>query len=122
MPSVRFPAMAVRDGIVYGGGGMNGQTQLIRWNTKSEKMELFQDLLAPKLNDRPDAFTSWRWMMNINFSLGKITTISVPVTSGRFILINKDPIPVLAVCTIRIESISKWTESLNVDKSKEVFG
>jgi hypothetical protein len=54
MPSVRFPAMAVRDGIVYGGGGMNGHTQLLRWNTKSDKMELFQDLVARKLNDRPE--------------------------------------------------------------------
>jgi len=54
MPSVRFPALAIKDGIVYGGGGMNGNTQLIRWNTNSNKMELFQDLLAPKLNDRPE--------------------------------------------------------------------
>lgn len=54
MPSVRFPAIAFKDGIIYGGGGMNGHTQLIRWNTNSDKMELFQDLVAPKINDRPE--------------------------------------------------------------------
>jgi hypothetical protein len=53
MPTARFPALGIKDGIVYGGGGMNGKTQLIRWNTKTDKVELFQDLVAPKINDRP---------------------------------------------------------------------
>ena len=51
--SGRFPAMAVRDGVLYGAGGMHGQTQIVRWNTHSDRMELFSDLVDESINERP---------------------------------------------------------------------
>ena len=41
MGASRLPALGIRDGILYGGGGMNGHTQLIRWDSKTDRMESF---------------------------------------------------------------------------------
>jgi hypothetical protein len=49
----RFPAMSILDGILYGAGGMNGQTQLVRWRMTSERLELFRDLVDEKIGERP---------------------------------------------------------------------
>jgi hypothetical protein len=49
----RFPAMAVRDGVLYGAGGMHGRTQLVRWNTHGDRLELFTDLQDDAVRDRP---------------------------------------------------------------------
>ncbi len=49
----RFPAMAIRDGVLYGAGGMHGRTQLLRWNTRSDTFERFSDLADPAINQRP---------------------------------------------------------------------
>ena len=49
----RFPAMAIRDGVLYGAGGMHGRTQLIRWDTRSDKIELFSDLEDRSIGQRP---------------------------------------------------------------------
>ena len=49
----RFPAMAIRDGVLYGAGGMHGQTQLIRWPTRSEKFERFGELEDKSIGQRP---------------------------------------------------------------------
>ncbi len=49
----RFPAMAIRDGILYGAGGMNGQTQLIRWDTRADRLERFSDLEDRAIGQRP---------------------------------------------------------------------
>lgn len=49
----RMPALAIRDGILYGGGGMHGHTQLIRWDTKTDRIESFYDLVDSEINDRP---------------------------------------------------------------------
>lgn len=49
----RFPAMALCNGVLYGAGGMHGQTQLVRWNTGSDKMEFFSDLEDRSIGQRP---------------------------------------------------------------------
>jgi len=54
MPSVRFPALEMKDGILYGGGGMNGYTQLIRWKTNTDNLEVYSNLVAQNINDRPE--------------------------------------------------------------------
>lgn len=53
IPSARFPALEIKDGILYGGGGMNGDTHLIRWKTDSDKLEVYSDLVAEGIKDRP---------------------------------------------------------------------
>lgn len=53
MASSRLPALALRDGILYGGGGMNGQTQLIRWDTRTDKIESFSGLIDPAIHQCP---------------------------------------------------------------------
>lgn len=54
IPSARFPALAIKDGILYGGGGLNGHTQLIRWKINTDRIEVYSDLTARKINDRPE--------------------------------------------------------------------
>jgi hypothetical protein len=52
--SGRFPALFVsKDGTLYGGGGMNGHTQIIRWRTATDKIEVFSSLLDPSIGDGP---------------------------------------------------------------------
>lgn len=51
--SGRFPAMALRDGVLYGAGGMHGRTQIIRWPTDSDRIETFSELDDPAIGDRP---------------------------------------------------------------------
>jgi sugar lactone lactonase YvrE len=51
--SGRFPALAVRDGILYGAGGMHGQTQIIRWETGTDRIEAFSELVDESIGDRP---------------------------------------------------------------------
>jgi hypothetical protein len=53
MATGRFPALAVRDGIVYGGGGMNGWTQLMRWDTRTDQVRSFSELTDPAIGDKP---------------------------------------------------------------------
>lgn len=54
MSTTRFPGLAIKEGIIYGGGGMKGCTQLIRWNTKTDRIELYSDLVEQRINDRPE--------------------------------------------------------------------
>jgi len=49
----RFPALALRDGVLYGAGGMHGRTQLVRWNTKGGPLELFTELEDAATGQRP---------------------------------------------------------------------
>jgi len=49
----RLPALAVKDGVLYGAGGMNGHTQLIRWDTRTDRMEGYTDLSDPARNEPP---------------------------------------------------------------------
>ncbi|MGI8962027.1 MAG: hypothetical protein ACR2IV_20175 [Bryobacteraceae bacterium] len=51
--SGRFPALSVRDGVVYGSGGMHGRTQLIRWDTRGGAMQLYSDLVDESTGERP---------------------------------------------------------------------
>ena len=51
--SGRFPAMAMRGGILYGAGGMHGRTQVMRWDTRTEAIELYGDLADPSSGERP---------------------------------------------------------------------
>ena len=49
----RFPALAIKDGILYGAGGVKGQTQLIRWDMHTDQIECFADLADLEINDCP---------------------------------------------------------------------
>lgn len=53
MAASRLPALKIRDGILYGGGGMHGHTQLIRWEVNTDKIESFANLFDPEINDCP---------------------------------------------------------------------
>ncbi len=53
MKAGRFPALAIRDGILYGGGGMNGRTQLARWNTRSGRLDRYDNLVEPESGETP---------------------------------------------------------------------
>jgi hypothetical protein len=50
MGAGRFPALAIRDGILYGAGGMDGWTQLIRWDIHTDRIEGFGDLTDQEIN------------------------------------------------------------------------
>jgi hypothetical protein len=49
----RLPALSIKDHILYGGGGMNGCTQLVRWDTRTEQMDGYTDLHDPQTRTRP---------------------------------------------------------------------
>lgn len=49
----RFPALMSRDHILYGAGGLNGWTQLIRWDTRSDHMDGYMDLRDSQTGERP---------------------------------------------------------------------
>jgi sugar lactone lactonase YvrE len=49
----RLPALAVKDGVLYGAGGMNGHTQLFRWDTRTDRIEGYTDLSDPARNEPP---------------------------------------------------------------------
>lgn len=51
--SGRFPALALREGILYGAGGMHGRTQIVRWDTRGDRIEWFGDLEDPAIADKP---------------------------------------------------------------------
>lgn len=54
MVTGRFPALAVaNDGTLYGAGGLNGHTQLMRWRPETDKIEGFYNLLDPQIQDCP---------------------------------------------------------------------
>jgi hypothetical protein len=49
----RFPALILKDHILYGAGGMKGSTQLIRWDTRSDHMDGYTDLRDPQTGECP---------------------------------------------------------------------
>jgi hypothetical protein len=51
--SGRFPALAIRNGVLYGAGGMRGQTQLICWDTRRDAIEWYPDLVDTSIGERP---------------------------------------------------------------------
>lgn len=53
MSSGRFPALAFKDGILYGGGGMKGFTQMMRWDVSTDRIEVYTDLVDRQMDDRP---------------------------------------------------------------------
>ncbi len=53
METGRFPALAIRDGVLYGGGGIQGRTELIRLDLGSGKLDHYTDLVDPAIGDRP---------------------------------------------------------------------
>ena len=53
MATGRFPALGIKDGILYGAGGMNGFTQLIRWDTRSDVIEGYTELVDRETGERP---------------------------------------------------------------------
>ena len=52
MATGRFPALALREGVLYGGGGMKGHTQLVRLDLKSGRVDSYTDLCDPS-GERP---------------------------------------------------------------------
>src|SRR5262249_12911906 len=53
MPSGRLPALAISGNVLYAAGGMQGQTQVLRWPIGAQKIEDLGDLVEPLSNDRP---------------------------------------------------------------------
>lgn len=53
MPTGRFPALALRDGMLYGGGGMKGWTQLVRMDLATGRFDSYLDLTDPEIGQRP---------------------------------------------------------------------
>lgn len=54
MATGRFPALALNaKGVLFGAGGMNGQTQLIRWDPRQEQMEDFGRLADERTGEVP---------------------------------------------------------------------
>jgi hypothetical protein len=52
--SGRFPALIVsEEGTVYGGGGMHGHTQIVRWKTATDRIDVFSGLWDPEIEDGP---------------------------------------------------------------------
>lgn len=50
----RLPALALSaDGVLYGAGGMQGHTQLFRWDTRGKTMESLASLFDPELGQSP---------------------------------------------------------------------
>ncbi len=54
MASARFPGLAIKDGILYGGGGIKGATQLVRWKMETDRIDIYTDLVERQINDRPE--------------------------------------------------------------------
>ncbi len=53
MEAGRFPALALRDGVLYGGGGLNGRTQLMRLDTGSGRIDCYDGLVDPASGETP---------------------------------------------------------------------
>jgi hypothetical protein len=54
MATGRFPALCVApDGTVYGAGGMEGHTQIMRWKPGSDRIDSFYNLRDPRIEDGP---------------------------------------------------------------------
>jgi len=54
MATGRFPALAMdARGILYGGGGMQGHTQIMRWDPRGSVIDSFYNLRDPERNDGP---------------------------------------------------------------------
>ncbi len=53
METGRFPALALRDGQLYGGGGIQGRTELVRVDIASGRLDHFDRLEDPDIGDRP---------------------------------------------------------------------
>lgn len=53
MAAGRFPALAIRDGVLYGGGGMNGRTQLVRWTLSGDGIDCCNELVEPGSGETP---------------------------------------------------------------------
>jgi sugar lactone lactonase YvrE len=51
--SGRFPAMAWKDGVLYGAGGLKGNTQVVRWPVNSERICDLGRLIDPQLQGGP---------------------------------------------------------------------
>ena len=49
----RFPALILKEHILYGAGGMKGCTQLIRWDTRTDQMEGYTDLRDSQIGEGP---------------------------------------------------------------------
>jgi len=54
MATGRFPALAIDPkGVIFGAGGMNGHTQLVRWDPRTEKIEDYGRLADERTGEVP---------------------------------------------------------------------
>lgn len=54
MAAGRFPALTLdANGVLYGGGGTKGQTQLIRWDPTTDTIHDYGELVDPHTHQRP---------------------------------------------------------------------
>ncbi|MEX0776322.1 MAG: hypothetical protein WD042_11510 [Phycisphaeraceae bacterium] len=54
MATSRFPALQLdARGVLYGGGGMKGHTQVIRWDPRTDKIDDLGPLVDPNIGERP---------------------------------------------------------------------
>ena len=51
--TARFPALAMQDGTLYGAGGVDSHTQIVRWRPGSDKIDSFFSLRDPELGEGP---------------------------------------------------------------------
>lgn len=51
--SGRFPALAIKSGVLYGAGGMHGRTQLIRWKIHEKSIDRYTELIDERTGERP---------------------------------------------------------------------
>lgn len=52
--SGRMPALGIaEDGILYGAGGLKGETQIFKYDPNKQKIDSFYNLRDEKINDRP---------------------------------------------------------------------
>lgn len=84
MTTGRFPALVVKDEILYGGGGMNGYTQLFRWDTRTDCIEGYTELVDSKINDRPNRIHEIALDENHQIYLGENDNHKRSSTSGLF--------------------------------------
>lgn len=54
MATGRFPALAMdQQGVLFGGGGVKGQTQVIRWDPRAENIETYGEMVDASTGERP---------------------------------------------------------------------
>jgi hypothetical protein len=80
----RFPALAIKDGVLYGSGSMHGRMQLLRWRTDREDIEGIRTWWAKPPANVPRGCMRSPWIMKAASIWAKRTITSGPAISGRW--------------------------------------